>query len=387
MSTNRGLQIKPRPNDYVLGSNSPLVLKSVNNGDWNPYLFFAEKQSNPLFDSNGCACYDSNKVLDVWVNFLLPTFPANVITQLTQMGFMDSNSLDSQPHFHSSPWFTENLTGNGNNGNSIPECFDVIRKYGAIPYTQFNFTSTTTPTEYFVKPSAAQLALGLQFLNLMGRKNFLQYHFVANNSPKNLPQMVQSITQSPLSLGINVDDAGWNQVTPVDPPNDPPVHAVMAYNIFSTNVYISDNYVPYLKSLDAGYPINYVLQAIVNPIFPIQPGQPIPPAPTLPPSPTIPQIQTWLQKLIAWLQSLQKVGSVTTTMNPSNYSLLKSKTFWSAVLLFVFNGFNAISGSIPSAYSVPINFVLTALVGYFHLTGMNASATSSAALGKAVSGQ
>jgi hypothetical protein len=66
-------------------------------------------------------------------------------------------------------------------------------------------------------------------------------------------------------------------------------------------------------------------------------------------------------------------------MNVANYSLLKSKTFWSAVLLFLFNGFNAVSGSVPSAYSVPINFVLTALIGYFHLSGVNNAALASAA--------
>lgn len=65
-------------------------------------------------------------------------------------------------------------------------------------------------------------------------------------------------------------------------------------------------------------------------------------------------------------------------MNVSNYSLLQSKTFWSAVLLFLFNGFNAISGSVPLQYSVPINFVLTALVGYFHLSGVNSAAVTSA---------
>jgi glucan phosphoethanolaminetransferase (alkaline phosphatase superfamily) len=45
-----------------------------------------------------------------------------------------------------------------------------------------------------------------------------------------------------------------------------------------------------------------------------------------------------------------------------NYNHLKSRTFWTSILLFLFNGFAAISGSVPSEYSVPINFVLGALV-------------------------
>lgn len=70
-----------------------------------------------------------------------------------------------------------------------------------------------------------------------------------------------------------------------------------------------------------------------------------------------------------------------------NYSILKSRTFWTSILLFVFNGFNAISGSIPSAYSVPINFVLGALITYFHVQGVQNAAISSAALSQPVSGQ
>jgi hypothetical protein len=70
-----------------------------------------------------------------------------------------------------------------------------------------------------------------------------------------------------------------------------------------------------------------------------------------------------------------------------NYNIFKSRTFWTSVLLFAFNGFSAISGSIPDTYSVPINFVLGALITYFHVSGVNAAAASSAALGTPVSGQ
>jgi len=73
--------------------------------------------------------------------------------------------------------------------------------------------------------------------------------------------------------------------------------------------------------------------------------------------------------------------------NNVNYNLLKSRTFWTSVLLFAFNGFAAISGSVPSSWSVPINFVLGALVAYFHLAGVQNAAISSAAVGQAVSGQ
>jgi hypothetical protein len=51
-----------------------------------------------------------------------------------------------------------------------------------------------------------------------------------------------------------------------------------------------------------------------------------------------------------------------------NYSLLKSKTFWTLVFVFLFNGYNAISGQVPADYSIVINLVLTGLASVFHLS-------------------
>lgn len=258
------LIIKPRDSDYVLGANSPLALESVNNGDWTSHQWFIEKQRNGLFDSDGCACYYSNKLLDVWMDFLMPSFPPSLLEQFQFMGFMDLGR-DGLAHFHSSPWFTENLTGNGQNGNSLPECLDVIRKYGAIPYSQFNFTEATTPAQYFVKPTDTQMALGAKFLTLMDGKNFLQYHWLANGSPKNLAKMETAITQSPLGIGIAVS-TGWNQTTPSPDPlaTESPEHALLVTRIPAPQIQVSDNYIPDIKFLDAGYPINYVLQAFVT---------------------------------------------------------------------------------------------------------------------------
>jgi hypothetical protein len=50
-----------------------------------------------------------------------------------------------------------------------------------------------------------------------------------------------------------------------------------------------------------------------------------------------------------------------------NYSLLRSKTFWTIVFMFVFNGFVAISSKIPADYVLAINAILTAVASIFHL--------------------
>lgn len=324
---NHNLRIKPRATDWIKGVNSPITTKPINNGDWTAYILFNENQRNPIFDDDGCAVYSANRVLDEWVNYLLPSLPADMVTQLQP--YLDTG-IDGAQHFHSSPWFTENLTGNGQNGNSEAECYDVIRKYGAIPYTSFNFTSTTTPAEYFVQPSSEQLAQGLKFLTLMGAKNFLQYHWIANDSPKNISHIQQALTESPLNLGINVND-GWNQQYPTDPPNLPPVHAVTAYKVVGDTILVSDNYNPYEKILDGGYPVNYVTQAIVSPIF-----APVPPAPTfspipapLPPNPSPVQESNWLTAVSQWIQSVinsLKGRQLTSNQMNSNWKEFLLKT-------------------------------------------------------------
>lgn len=61
----------------------------------------------------------------------------------------------------------------------------------------------------------------------------------------------------------------------------------------------------------------------------------------------------------------------------TNYVLWKSKTFWTMVIIFIINGYSAISGQVPSGYDFIINIILTALASYFHLqTGKSVSGTN-----------
>jgi hypothetical protein len=58
------------------------------------------------------------------------------------------------------------------------------------------------------------------------------------------------------------------------------------------------------------------------------------------------------------------------------YNLLKSRTFWTLVFIFVFNGYSAISGQIPAGADIVINAALTTIASLFHLsTGTNSTTT------------
>jgi hypothetical protein len=379
----KNLILKPRSTDWIKGISSPIVFKAVTD-NWVTHLEFFETQKDS-FETNGCVLFTTQESFDAQMDALWPTIPLAVQAQITSMGFMQTGT-DGQLHFHSSPRFLQIQTGNGYNGNAVQDGWDAIRTYGCLPWADLPYDDTITSETYLTGVTPTLLAKAASFLALIGGKNAIQYHWLVNGTPKNIPQIAQSLPQAPLCLGVVVA-GNWNQVSPSPDPvsGADPGHCIMNYAVVGETLSCLDHYVPFEKILDAGYPVNYVFQGIVSPIF-------APPLPApLPPSPTPVQESNWLTQVGLWIQNilsqLKAENLQSNKMNTVNYSLLKSKTFWSAVLLFVFNGFNAISGSVPSEYSVPINFILTAAVGYFHLSGVNAAAVSSASLGKAVSGQ
>lgn len=50
-----------------------------------------------------------------------------------------------------------------------------------------------------------------------------------------------------------------------------------------------------------------------------------------------------------------------------SYSLLRSKTFWTLVVIFLVNGYAAVSSQVPAGADVLINGILTIAASYFHL--------------------
>jgi hypothetical protein len=202
---------------------------------------------------------------------------------------------DGLQHFHSSERFAGVLTGNGTNGGGLVDGYNIFRKYGCVPFKLLPVTATMTLDEYFAPIPQNLLDLGKSFLALMGGADFCQYQWIVQGGATDVPLMAQVLPNGPLTLGIPVNDAGWNQVDPVIATGNP-AHVVSCYAVTDGSVNISDNYSPYLKVLQSGYQISYVLQAIIQYIPP-------PPAPTLPPNPTPAEDASWLDLILAWLQN------------------------------------------------------------------------------------
>lgn len=368
------LVIRPRDTDYVLGSNSPIIFKAVNpSGVWVSRLEFFENQKLG-FETNGCVLFAAQESFDAQMDLLISngSIPSDVVAQFRSMGYMDLG-LDGQAHFHSSPRFLQILTGNGFNGNSQPDPWDVMRKYGVLPWSDLPFSASISQAEYLTGITPQMTAKAAQFLSLIGGKAAIQYHFVTNNAPKNIPAFEKALQQAPLCLGIATND-GWNQVTPTDPADIAPNHSIMCYEITGQDCDILDHYVPYEKVLDAEYPIPYALQGIVTPIFPA----PLP-AP-LPANPTIQQESDWLSSISQWLSSLikQLQGRNLTSNKMNIYNSFISKTNWTLVVTIVLTIANAVVPFMPADVQATVTTVLLALAGIFHVNGVNKAALASA---------
>lgn len=378
MHDHKGLKIEPRPTDFVLGANSAIAFKVVlPSGDWTPRIAFYEAQKL-AFETDGCVLFTDNESFDAQMDLILPTLPPAIEQQIIEMGFMDTG-LDGNSHFHSSPRFIEGLTGNGINGNNLYDGPDVIRKYGILPWKDMPFTPGMTEAEYFTPPTQAQFQKALKFRDLLGGKEFTKYHWVINGGAKNLKTIQTALQQAPLCIGISVGP-NWNQEIPADPqPNDPPEHSVMLYKVDGQNAFIYDHYQPAKKTLDANYPIHYVLQMIVSPII-----APPTPAPAVSPIPTnIAPTQKnvdILKALVALYQKLvslyQKIKGRNLSSNQMNYSLFRSKTFWTLVAGFVINVYQLAAPTLPPAAVGVLDTVVLLLSSYFHLQTGNSTAGS-----------
>jgi hypothetical protein len=263
--------IKPRPTDYIKGVNSPIVFKAVTDGTWTSRLEFFENQSLSS-ETYGCELFTAQESFDAQMDEQIAKglVPADMLAQLHAMDYMDLG-LDGLPHFHSSSRFLESQTGNGFNGNSGPDPWDAMRKFGVLPWTDLPYNATITQAEYLTGVTPAMLTKAAQFLALIGGKDAIQYHWVQNGFPQNMAAMVEALPQAPLCIGVPVIVPGWNQVTPVAPPmTQPPQHSVLTYAIVNGQSKILDHYSPYEKVLDANYPIPYVLQGVVTIIAQIE---------------------------------------------------------------------------------------------------------------------
>jgi len=281
----------------------------LSSGDWTTHLQYFERQKYD-WDDEGCIIYQQQESIDAQIDELISQglISTELITLFNQMGFMDSvNSLDSQAHFHSSPRYLQSLTGNGFDGNALPDPVTAAQKFGIIPWTSLPFDATITEAEYLLNPMPQNLLdIGQQFLLAVGGENWIKGKWIVKALPTNTQAMDLARQQAPVGVAVLAEAPDWNQYEPPIP-SGPPCHGVLNYNSLPTGELILDHYSPFEKLLQTGFPIPEAYQGIVNIIPP--PPAPTPPSPTFPADPTPAQEVQWYDWIISvlkWLKILEE---------------------------------------------------------------------------------
>ena len=360
--------------------------------EWTQHIWFTnERQKLNGFDTDGCEFFSFQESIDAQMDILLQFTGQSVIDQFTAMGFMDTGA-DGNKHFHSSARFIEVMSGVGVKGSSSEQVFATIQKYGILPWTDLPFDTTITPTEYFAPISIQLKAKAIQAMNLIGGSKCFRYNTILNDGTKDVAKIAAALPNAPVCLGIAVS-AFWNQPIPGDPaPGALPEHEVMCYDVQGNNLLILDHYDPPLKTLDIGYPVHYASQILVMPVWQVQQevtavlnsAQAI--IPQVPPAQGN-IIEQAIQSLIAAFKNWANdtpLSDAAPKVEPEisthmNYSLFKSRTFWTLVAGFAYNVWQLCAPSVSPSISVVLDAVFTMLASYFHLqtgqstTGANAS--------------
>ncbi len=319
------LKIDVRPTDYRRGDGK-LKLTGITPINWNAHYDFFVPQKVSDGDTDDCWDFGSTKDLDAFMDALISegALPADVILEIQNMGFMDTG-IDGKPHFHSSERFAGVLSGLGRNGGNLYTAYDIFRKYGCVPFTVLHVVPTMTLAEYFDTAALTPeiMALGEKFLNLMGGKDFLQYEWVNDGGPTDVPAIQSALATEAITIGIPVNVAGWNQTHPTIA-TGPAVHVVSVRSVEGQSTNISDNYNPFDKVLDPGYQISYVLGMVVQYIPPSVPSAPAPAPDVLTPTPNVPDTLSWLSAILNWLSQIIKGRNLSSNQMNNSYSFSKA---------------------------------------------------------------
>ena len=273
MQTNvpRGNIKKPRDSkDFVKGISSPIpYVVRVESGDWSTYLPLYEGQKYK-FDCNGCSKFSGAHSIETQLNMLMKTgrLPQTHIDFLNNNGYIVNGSVEVSWRF---PYA---LCGQYGNGDSQWTFWQISATSGVLPRSLFDYSMeqslvfNTQDAQNFdigsvtgITQSMYQLAK--QFLTYFS----IQYEWIGKEGT--MPPITDinaSLLQSPLQIGIPVDDSQWNQ-TNVPAATGTPVHAVLDYKLTTDGTFpIDDDYQPNPKVLMAGYDISMVTNGVVSPI-------------------------------------------------------------------------------------------------------------------------
>jgi len=221
-----------RASDYILGVNSPLKGKVINeSGDWVPYKPENEKQYlDAKFDTMSCATFAFLNTVETTVNYFIAKglITKNQLNKITELGFIKNDK------FNCSDRFTAIMAKTTQNGNSIQGVGDAVREFGLLPEDDFPFEGQNW-NEYHNKNLISQ--------EMLDKAKKIKKIFKINYEWVALDKISGALKECPLEIAI---------------PYPNPYHAVEL--IESTHIF--DTYPPYLYTIKTG--IGYSMKIIVT---------------------------------------------------------------------------------------------------------------------------
>jgi hypothetical protein len=265
---NTGVQLLQRPEDWVLGGESGVVLKTrIESGDWSDYLPSEERQYTKKTDTLACTNFSWLNSVETQVNFLVRTkqIEGEKLEALEEMGFFDADYK-----FNCSDRFLAKISGTGTNGNYMVNSPDAVRKgkdakgLGLLPEKDWPTMPEMSWEEFYAEIPQELMEKAKKVLEILDFK----YQWIP------LERVPEALKTAPVTIAAPCCP-GWYEAEVKTCPSRTAQHCTMIYGTVPSGYRDFDHYQIFKKVLAKDYPILAIMQTVVTPV--VVPEEPMKP--------------------------------------------------------------------------------------------------------------
>jgi hypothetical protein len=257
---NTGLLIEElKPEDYVLGANSPIVFEARNSiADWRQFRSRDERQSYRYFDAMDCVTMSAMNDWEEQANWML----INNLWPEDALKFWNKHGYIVDGKFEVSDRFIAKLSGTTGRGNTFTRVHEAIRKCGVVPEAMWPASEDFTWETFYSDIREEVKALGLESLKYFN----WQYEMIVNPTKKVL---MEQLKHAPIHIGVGTcPDWSDGQVASCVMTQN---HGVLLDAIQGGGYVIFDHYNPFNKVLAPDYVIGSACKAVLYPVKRVEP--------------------------------------------------------------------------------------------------------------------
>lgn len=260
---NTGLRTpEVKPTDYIAGVASAITYEVRNAlGNWEQYMTTPEKQYREgRFDTQSCTNFDTLKVVQGQINFLLKNkmIPEDKRVLMSSLGYMDDDGM-----VNFSEAFNAITSGTTSQGNFLQNPPQAIRDFGLIPQKDFITPDDVENFDQWIDKSRITPAM-YDKAKVFNTIFDVSYEWILYGSEDH-QALLTHIKQAPISIALGIC-GGWENNAPVKACSNRVAHHAVSLIGVDGQLYkrISDQYVPFVKTLDPDYYIIWALKIVVS---------------------------------------------------------------------------------------------------------------------------